>query len=52
MIPLLACVAVLGGIIGSGLGSRQSSNMTLRRVLALVLGVAGIKFIFAQFPFP
>jgi len=46
-IPFLACAAVLGGIIGSGLGSRQFSNMTIRRLLALVLVVAGLKFMFA-----
>lgn len=45
-IPFLACAAVLGGIIGSGLGSRQFSNMTIRRLLAAVLIVAGIKFMF------
>jgi uncharacterized membrane protein YfcA len=45
-IPLLACAAVLGGIIGSGLGSRQFSNITLRKMLAGVLVVAGVKFMF------
>jgi uncharacterized membrane protein YfcA len=46
-IPFFACAAVLGGIIGSGLGSRQFSNMTIRRLLALVLAIAGLKFMFA-----
>jgi uncharacterized membrane protein YfcA len=46
-LPFLASAAVLGGIIGSGMGSRQFSNMTLRRLLAVVLVIAGLKFMFA-----
>ena len=38
--------AVLGGIIGSALGSRHFNSMTLRRVLSLVLLIAGLKLIF------
>jgi uncharacterized membrane protein YfcA len=38
--------AVVGGIIGSTLGSRRFNSLTLRRVLALVLIFAGIKLIF------
>lgn len=45
-IPFLVCAAVLGGMIGSGLGSRRFSSMTLRRLLASVLVIAGLKFIF------
>jgi hypothetical protein len=45
-IIIWAVVAVAGGIIGSGLGSRHFSNMTLRRMLASVVAVAGLKFIF------
>ncbi len=38
--------AVIGGIIGSTLGSRYFDTLTLRRVLAVVLVLAGIKLIF------
>jgi uncharacterized membrane protein YfcA len=38
--------AILGGIIGSTLGSRRFNSMTLRRVLSLVLVIAGLKLIF------
>ncbi len=39
-------VAVVGGLIGSTLGSRKFESITLRRVLALVLLFAGVKLIF------
>ncbi|MBX7054494.1 MAG: sulfite exporter TauE/SafE family protein [Pyrinomonadaceae bacterium] len=39
-------VAVIGGIIGSTLGSKRFTSMTLRRMLAAVLLFAGIKLIF------
>ena len=38
--------AVLGGIIGSTLGSRYFNTLTLRRVLAVVLVSAAVKLIF------
>ena len=38
--------AVLGGIIGSTLGSRRFDSITLRRVLSAVLVIAGLKLIF------
>jgi uncharacterized membrane protein YfcA len=38
--------AVAGGIVGSTLGSRRFNSLTMRRVLALVLVMAGIKLIF------
>ena len=38
--------AVLGGIIGSTLGSRYFNTLILRRVLAVVLVLAGIKLFF------
>ncbi len=38
--------AVIGGIIGSTLGSRRFDSLTMRRVLAAVLVVAGIKLFF------
>ena len=37
--------ALLGGIIGSGLGSRHFANATLYNLLAVVLVIAGVKFI-------
>jgi uncharacterized membrane protein YfcA len=37
--------AIAGGIVGSTLGSQRYNSLTLRRVLALVLLVAGIKLI-------
>lgn len=39
-------VAVIGGIIGSTLGSRKFNSLTLRRVLAFVLLIAGAKLFF------
>ncbi|HQU86033.1 MAG TPA: sulfite exporter TauE/SafE family protein [Pyrinomonadaceae bacterium] len=38
--------AVVGGIIGATLGSKKFNSMTLRRVLAVGLLVAGLKLIF------
>ena len=38
-------VAVIGGIVGSTLGSKKFNSLTLRRALALVLVVAGVKLI-------
>ena len=40
-----APAALLGGLIGSELGSRRLAPMTMRRLLALVLLIAGIKLI-------
>ncbi len=37
--------AIAGGLIGSGYGSRRFSNVTLRRILAAVLVIAGLKFL-------
>lgn len=38
--------AIAGGLIGSGYGSRRFSNITMRRILAVVLAIAGLKFMF------
>ena len=46
MVSLWAAAAVLGGIAGSELGSRRLASTTLRRLLALVLVVAGLKLMF------
>ncbi|CAG0971807.1 hypothetical protein METP3_01534 [Methanosarcinales archaeon] len=43
---LWAIAAVLGGIIGSSLGSRRFVNATLYRLLAVVLVIAGAKLMF------
>lgn len=37
--------AIAGGLIGSGYGSRHLSNITMRRILAVVLVIAGFKFL-------
>jgi hypothetical protein len=44
-IPLWAAAAVTGGLLGSYYGSRRLQSMTLRRLLALVLVVAGLKLV-------
>ncbi len=44
-VPLWAVAAVSGGLIGSGLGSRRLGSETLRRLLAAVLVIAGMKLI-------
>ena len=38
--------AVIGGLVGSTLGSKKFDSLMLRRVLALVLAFAGFKLIF------
>ena len=40
-----AAAAVVGGLIGSELGSRRLGNQTLRRLLAVVLAIAAAKLI-------
>jgi len=44
-IYIWAFAALLGGTIGSGLGSRKLANPTLYSLLAVVLVIAGVKFI-------
>jgi uncharacterized membrane protein YfcA len=44
-IPYWAASAAIGGIIGSELGARRLGSATLRRLLALVLTIAGIKLL-------
>jgi uncharacterized membrane protein YfcA len=43
--PLWAGAVVVGGLVGSELGARQLAEVTLRRLLALVLAMAGLKLI-------
>ena len=45
--PLWAGAAVVGGIIGTEFGSRRIGTATFRRVLGVVLLVAGAKLIFS-----
>ena len=45
MLPYWIVAAVLGGLIGSELGRRRLTNPTLRRLLAAVLVIAGLKLI-------
>ncbi len=40
----LGLAAIAGGVIGAELGSRRLKNRWLNRILALVLGIAAIKF--------
>jgi uncharacterized protein len=46
-IPLWAAAAVIGGWVGAEYGSRRFSQLTLRRLMALVLTIAGLKLILA-----
>lgn len=46
-LPIWATAAVVGGIIGSELGSRRLGTPAFRRVLGVVLLVAGAKLIFS-----
>jgi uncharacterized membrane protein YfcA len=43
-----ALAAVLGGIVGSEIGLRRLAEVALRRLLALVLMIAGLKLIWAR----
>jgi hypothetical protein len=43
----LVIAAVVGGTIGSHLGSRRLASPVVKRLLAIVLIIAGLKFIFA-----
>lgn len=45
MLSYWIVAAVLGGLIGSELGRRRLTNPTLRRLLAVVLVIAGLKLI-------
>jgi len=43
--PMWALAVMAGGWIGAEYGSRSLNNMTIRRLLAVVLVVAGLKLI-------
>ena len=42
-VPYWAIAAVVGGLIGSELGSKRLANPTLRKLLGVVLVIAGVK---------
>lgn len=44
-IPLFVGVAVLGALVGSELGARRVASASLRKVLGVVLAIAGVKMI-------
>ena len=44
-LPYWALAAVIGGYIGAEYGSKRLTNPTIRKLLALVLVVAGIKML-------
>jgi uncharacterized membrane protein YfcA len=46
VLPYLAVAALVGGLVGSELGSRRLPPPAIRRLLALVLVVAAVKLIF------
>jgi uncharacterized membrane protein YfcA len=45
---LWAIAAVVGGLVGSEIGARRLAEVTLRRLLGLVLVIAGLKLILAR----
>jgi uncharacterized protein len=44
-IPIWAAAAAVGGLIGSGYGSRRLSNLASKRLLSIVLVIAGVKML-------
>jgi uncharacterized protein len=44
-LPWWAVAAVAGGLIGAEYGSRRLANPTIKKLLALVLAIAGAKMI-------
>ena len=49
-VPLWLVAAAAGGLSGSYLGSRKFDALTLRRLMAVVLAIAGAKLIFSRQP--
>jgi hypothetical protein len=43
----MVAAAVSGGVVGSYLGSRRFSPNFIKRILAVVLTIAGLRLIFA-----
>jgi uncharacterized membrane protein YfcA len=46
-LPLWAAAVIVGGLIGAELGSRRIGTPTFRRLLGVVLLVAGVKLVFS-----
>jgi uncharacterized protein len=46
-IPLWAAAAMIGGWVGADYGSRRFSSVTLQRLLAVILTMAGLKLMMA-----
>jgi uncharacterized membrane protein YfcA len=46
-LPLWACAVLIGGLIGADLGSRRIGTPTFKRLLGVVLLIAGAKLIFS-----
>lgn len=44
-LPLWCIIAVLGGLVGSLIGSRKASSATLTQILGVVLVIAGLKLL-------
>ena len=42
---IFAAAVLVGGVLGSGLGSRHFGHVTIRRALAVVLLIAGLKML-------
>ena len=49
---IFAATVLVGGFVGSAIGSRCFGHMTLRRALAVVLVLAGLKMMFLSSPAP
>ncbi len=47
IVPTLGLAVMVGGMAGSYLGSQQFSALTIKRMLAIVLAIAGYKLIFS-----
>jgi uncharacterized membrane protein YfcA len=45
-LPWWAVAAIGGGLVGAEYGSRRLGNPTIKKILALVLAIAGAKMIF------
>jgi hypothetical protein len=45
-IPIWAIAAIIGAYVGAEYGSKRLGNITLKRLLAVVLAIAGLKIIF------
>ncbi|MHC4107308.1 MAG: sulfite exporter TauE/SafE family protein [Planctomycetota bacterium] len=51
-LAIFAATVLVGGFVGSAIGSRRFGYMGLRRALAVVLAIAGLKMMFLSPPAP